>query len=211
MLSITQKCPIQSPSDELDISKVTYTGKGALFLDRDGIINKDTGYVFQKKQFIFYNDIYKLCELAKHHELPIIIITNQAGIARGYYSHNDFIDLTRWMICEFKKKQIEILHVYYAPFHPDFSDSNNEREEEWRKPRPGMINEAIRRYKLCPKKSIAIGDKETDMTAAKKAHIALRILVNSQCKYSEDATQVVNNLTDAMEIIKLHKHNTRNK
>ena len=89
----------------------------ALFLDRDGIINIDHGYVHKIDNFDFVEGIFELCKVAKKAGYSIFVITNQAGIARGYYSVADFEVLTKWMVGEFKKREIDIQHVYYCPHH----------------------------------------------------------------------------------------------
>ena len=79
--------------------------KTALFLDRDGIINHDYGYVYRKQNFHFLDGIFSLCRLAMKKHMKIIIVTNQSGIGRGYYTVEDFLSLTNWMMQEFLKKE----------------------------------------------------------------------------------------------------------
>jgi D-glycero-D-manno-heptose 1,7-bisphosphate phosphatase len=101
-------------------------------------------------------------------------VTNQSGIARGYYTENDFNKLTRWMIKEFKKREIEIKDVRFCPHHPDVTG-----ECECRKPKPGMILDLAKRYGIDLKNSIMIGDSARDIDAAKNAGIRKTYLVES--------------------------------
>ena len=106
----------------------------------------------------------------------IIIITNQAGIAKGYYNHDDFNKLSRWMLNEFVKQKINITKVYYCPHHPMFSDC------ECRKPKPGMIIKAKNEFNLDLENSYLIGDKESDIQAGEKAGIKnLKIIKKNSC------------------------------
>ena len=78
-------------------------GKPALFLDRDGVINRDSGFVSKVEDFEFFPEIIEICSISHRLKFPIVIITNQSGIGRGYFTEGDFWDLTRWMIDEFAK------------------------------------------------------------------------------------------------------------
>lgn len=136
----------------------------ALFLDRDGIINEDYGYVHKIEDFKFTDFIFDLCKKYQDQGYMIIVVTNQAGIAKGFYSEEDSIKLNHYMVNEFKKKGIIISKTYYCP-HRD-EDSCN-----CRKPKPGMFLQAIKEYNIDPIVSIAIGDKMSDLEAANKAGI----------------------------------------
>ena len=140
----------------------------ALFLDRDGTINVDYGYVYQVENFEFINGIFDLCQKAQEKGYLIIVITNQSGIARGYYTHEDFHHLNKFMIDEFAKRSINITDVFYCP------DLDGER----RKPNCGMFIEAKEKYNLDMKTSISLGDKERDIEAAKKAGVGKNFLFN---------------------------------
>jgi len=142
----------------------------ALFLDRDGVINEDYGYVYKKEDFKFKNGIFELLKLFKDYK--IFIVTNQSGIARGYYSENDFHKLMDWVKEEFKQKGIEIVDINFCPHHPDITGSC-----ECRKPNPGMILDLAKKYNIDLEKSIMIGDKKSDIEAANKAGIKKTYLV----------------------------------
>jgi len=157
----------------------------ALFLDRDGIINVDHGYVYKKESFEFKKGIFQLCQQAQKKGYIIIVITNQSGIARGYYSEQDFLVLTQWMKDEFMKQGITISDTFYCPHHPKVKQEGNDldkyrKECDCRKPKAGLIFSAEKKYHLNLTESIFIGDKYSDMEAAKVAIIPTRLLINSQ-------------------------------
>lgn len=148
--------------------------KKALFLDRDGVINHDFGHVHEIEKFNFIDGIFELCRLFQKKGFLLIVITNQAGIAKSYYGHEEFSRLTQYMLDEFKKEDVMISKVYYCPHHQDFTGPC-----ECRKPEPGMILEAAKEFKIDLSKSILIGDRISDIGAAKNAGIGTSILFNS--------------------------------
>jgi D-glycero-D-manno-heptose 1,7-bisphosphate phosphatase len=145
--------------------------KKALFLDRDGIINIDKGYVYKIEDFIFTDFIFDLALQYQQQGYLIIVITNQAGIARGYYTIEDFNVLTDWMVQKFYERGIHIAKVYFCPHHPDFTGVC-----ECRKPNTGMILDAQKEFDIDLKNSILIGDKESDIEAGRRAEIGELIL-----------------------------------
>ncbi|MCK4442306.1 MAG: D-glycero-beta-D-manno-heptose 1,7-bisphosphate 7-phosphatase, partial [Sulfurovaceae bacterium] len=146
----------------------------ALFLDRDGVINKEKNYLYKIEDFEFIDGVFETCRYFQKKGYLIIIITNQAGIARKKYSENDFKILTDWMLKEFENKDIKILKVYHCPHHPDFSG-----ECECRKPKPKMILDAQNEFNIDLKKSILIGDKNSDIEAGLNAKIGNNYLITT--------------------------------
>ncbi len=140
----------------------------ALFLDRDGTINIEKNYVYKIEDFEFINGIFEIISNYFNQGYLIIIITNQAGIARGLYSENDYNKLTDWMLDQFRIQGIHITKVYHCPHHPEISG-----ECECRKPKPGMILQAINEFNINPSKSILIGDKKSDILAGQNAGIGM--------------------------------------
>jgi len=167
----------------------------ALFLDRDGVINIDKNYVHKIKDFEFIDGIFDLCDFFQKKDFLIFIITNQAGIARGYYNEKDFSNLTTWMLKEFSKRGIEITKVYYCPHHPDFTGECN-----CRKPKPGMILRAKEEFNVDLTNSILIGDKNSDIEAGIKAGIKYNFLIQSATMEKENKfnVKVLNKLTDIL-------------
>ena len=138
----------------------------ALFLDRDGVINVDKGHVIRAEDFEFTKGIFELCRKYQNGGYLIIVITNQARIAKGVCSEDDFEILTLWMVEQFKKNGIKISKVYHCPHHPDITGPC-----DCRKPNPGMLIQAIKKFDLDITSCVLIGDKETDIEAGKRAGI----------------------------------------
>ena len=145
--------------------------KKAIFLDRDGVINEDTGYVILPKEFSFKDGIFEFCRFAQEKGYLLIVITNQAGIARGYYTEDDFHKLNDWMLKEFEIRGVHISRVYYCPYHPVYGIGEYKRESEDRKPNPGMILKAKAECGIDLKRSVLIGDKDSDIEAGQAAGI----------------------------------------
>lgn len=143
----------------------------ALFLDRDGVINIDYGYVSRKEEFIFNDDIFKVCREARKKNYKIFIITNQAGIGRGYYTKQEYLNLSMWVESFFQKKEIKIDKTYFCPHHPIHGLGKYKKDCKYRKPYPGMILRAKCEYKLNIEDSILIGDKISDIEAGDAAGI----------------------------------------
>lgn len=168
-----------------------------LFLDRDGVINQDLGYVHRREDFKFIDGIFDLCREAQRLGYWIFVITNQAGIGRGYYSESEFLELTDWMKNYFRSEGIEITAVYFCPFHPQYGMGKYKRESNCRKPRPGMILQAVEEFGVDLSRSVLVGDKPTDVEAGNAAGIISKILFDQEAKHSAalstDATVLVVN------------------
>ncbi len=143
----------------------------ALFLDRDGVINVEKNYVWRTEDFEFIPGIFELCALAQKRGFKLIVITNQAGIARGYYTETDFRHLTDWMLAAFRERGIGIDRVYHCPFHPTAGVGEYRQESFDRKPNPGMILKARADFALDLSKSVLIGDKDSDIEAGRAAGV----------------------------------------
>jgi D-glycero-D-manno-heptose 1,7-bisphosphate phosphatase len=143
----------------------------ALFLDRDGVINEDYGYVHKIENFHFREGIFEVCEAAQKARMKIIVVTNQAGIGRGIYSENDFQKLTSYMIAQFSLASVVISGIYHCPFHPTYGIGHFKQSSFDRKPNPGMLVKAASAHNINPKMSIMIGDRDTDKAAAESIGI----------------------------------------
>jgi D-glycero-D-manno-heptose 1,7-bisphosphate phosphatase len=128
----------------------------AAFLDRDGVINKDTGYLYKIEDFEFVDGIFDRLLDLKSKGYVFFVVTNQSGIGRGYYTKDDFNILTKWMIEQMKSKGIDILDVQYCPHQP--TDGC-----KCRKPNILMLENIASKYDIDIANSIFIGDKESDM------------------------------------------------
>jgi D-glycero-D-manno-heptose 1,7-bisphosphate phosphatase len=153
---------------------VTASGKRALFLDRDGVINHDSGYTSSVESFRFIDGIFELCRAAKRAGYLLIVVTNQAGIGRGYYSEQNFLLLTQWMCNRFDEEHASLTDVFHCPYHPEHGIGMYKQDSFDRKPHPGMLLRAAKKYDVDLKNSIMIGDKDSDMVAASNAGIGIR-------------------------------------
>ena len=133
--------------------------KKIIYLDRDGVINEDFGYVYKSDNFRFVNGVFEACKTFLNLGYEIVIVTNQSGIGRKYYSKNDFLKLTNWMLEEFKKNGINILNTYFCPHSP-------EDNCDCRKPNIGMIEQSLNDFNIDLKNSWLIGDKISDIETA---------------------------------------------
>jgi D-glycero-D-manno-heptose 1,7-bisphosphate phosphatase len=151
----------------------------AVFLDRDGVINQETGYVHKVDEFDFIDGVFAACRVMSKAGYRLIIITNQAGIARGYYTEDDFHLLTKWMLDTFRQQGVEIDGVYYCPHHPVYGVGGYRRDCDCRKPAPGMILHAAQEHSLDLQHSILVGDKVTDVEAGRAAGVGCCVLVQT--------------------------------
>lgn len=169
----------------------------ALFLDRDGVINVDHGYVYRPENFEFIPGIFDLVRMANESEYRVVVVTNQAGIGRGYYSEAQFHALMEWMRARFVEQGARIDAVYFCPFHPDHGVGLYKRESEFRKPGPGMLLQAGLECDLAFEASVMVGDKLSDMQAAEAAGVAHRFLYRAE--HSSDG---ITHVTDLAEVTK---------
>lgn len=156
--------------------------KPALFLDRDGVINVDHGYVHTPEKFEFVNGIFDVVSAANRAGYLVIVVTNQAGIGRGYYSETQFHSLTDWMRTKFAEHEGTIDAVYFCPYHPEYGIGEYKCESSFRKPAPGMLLQAKSELCIDLERSILIGDKLTDIAAGRAARIGTLLHFSGEIK-----------------------------
>lgn len=147
----------------------------ALFLDRDGVINRDDGYVHRIADFVWQDGIFDLARAACKAGLALVVVTNQSGIGRGLYTEAQFAELTAWMAARFAQEKAPLAATYHCPYHPQATVAAYRREHSWRKPAPGMLLAARDALDLDLHVSAMIGDRDSDMEAALAAGIGLRL------------------------------------
>jgi D-glycero-D-manno-heptose 1,7-bisphosphate phosphatase len=153
------------------------TLRRALFLDRDGVINEEIGYLFRTEEVRFVPGIVSLCQTARQLGYRIIVVTNQAGIARGYYTEDDFQRLMQWMQTELAREGVGFDAVYHCPFHPEHGLGEYRREHEDRKPGTGMLRRGAREFGVSLETSVMVGDRCTDVAAANAAGLRQAFLI----------------------------------
>lgn len=174
----------------------------ALFLDRDGVINVDFGYVHRPDQVVFVDGIFDLCRAARMRGFLIVVVTNQAGIARGLYSEAAFDTFTAWMRAQFDAAGAPIDGVYHCPHHPEHGKGVYLRRCSCRKPEPGLFVSALSDLAIDPGASVMVGDKPSDLEAARRAGIARRVLLTEARPADMDADDVsVASLSQARKLL----------
>ena len=147
-----------------------------IFLDRDGTINVDTGYTHDVSDFAFETNVIPGLELLRDAGFVFFIVTNQSGIAKGYYAEEDFYRFNNHAESRLALHGIDIRKTYFCPDHPTEGIGVYRRDSDWRKPHSGMMRQAIADLGLDPARTWAVGDKMRDLEAAAGAGIANLVL-----------------------------------
>ena len=168
--------------------------KKVIYLDRDGVINEDFGYVYKSDEFKFIDGVFEACKEFLTLGYKIVVVTNQSGIGRGYYTIDEFESLTKFMIDEFKKQQIDILKVYFCPHNPDENCT-------CRKPKSGMILQSLNDFSIDLENSWLVGDKLSDIECAKNGKVRNKILISNE-NIENDEFFVAKSLKDSLKYIK---------
>ncbi|MBF0191091.1 MAG: HAD family hydrolase [Magnetococcales bacterium] len=176
----------------------------ALFLDRDGVINEDRGYVHRIEEVAFVAGIFELTRRACESGYRVVVVTNQSGIGRGLYSEAQFHQLTAWMQGEFARQGAAIDRVYFSPYHPTAGVGAYRREDPSRKPGPGMILAARDDLQLDLAGSLLIGDRWSDIQAGIAAGVGRNLLLARQPLSAppEWPCAVINTLAEAMPFLR---------
>ena len=184
---------------------MVHNSMSALFLDRDGVINVDRGYVHRIEDFEFIPGIFELTRFAVQQlGWLVIVITNQAGIARGIYDEATYLRLTQWMCECFSARHAPISKVYHCPYHPEHGVGHYRRTHDWRKPLPGMILQAQIDFDLDLSSSVLIGDKISDIEAGAAAGIKMCVRIDPDGSLAlgiDPPHQVVRNLEEALSVL----------
>jgi D-glycero-D-manno-heptose 1,7-bisphosphate phosphatase len=146
------------------------TGRG-LILDRDGVVNEDSGYLYRVEECRFVDGIFELTQAFVARGFAIAIASNQSGIGRGYFTEADFERLMVWMTGEFARKGVPIAAVYHCPDHPTEGVGRYRRVNPWRKPGPGMLLQAAADLNLDLARSWTVGDQMSDIEAGRAAGV----------------------------------------
>lgn len=154
------------PGSSLDASL-----RCAVFLDRDGVVNFDLGYVHSAGQTRWIPGIFDFCRAARAAGFVLVIVTNQAGIARGLYQEDCFLQYTRWVHEQFKAQGAPLAATYYCPHHPTAGVGAGLCDCTCRKPKPGMLLAAAAALQLDLSRSILVGDTDSDLRAAADAGV----------------------------------------
>ena len=164
-MSENRQPQIQNPESKIQNPK----SAAAIFIDRDGTINEDLGYISTPEDLIVYPWVAEAVRLINEAGLKAIVVTNQSGIARGSCTEDDLRRIHDRMTSELWREGARIDAVYYCPHHPDYGDERYRRECQCRKPQPGMLRAAAREHDIDLGRSWVIGDKASDINLASAA------------------------------------------
>ena len=178
------------------------------FLDRDGVINKEINYLHKINDFQYADNAVKGMRRLQDLGYKIIIVTNQAGIAKGIFSEVDYHDLTKWYLSDLKNKGIDIIDVFYCPHHPNGEVDGYAVSCQCRKPCPGMILDAIKKYRIDAKCSLVIGDKLSDVEAGKRAGLSLLYLVRTGHILPDSIPEQIVVSNNILDVTKKLRHRT---
>ena len=173
----------------------------ALFLDRDGVINIEKHYLHKIEDFEFIPGIIEVMRQYRQEGYVLVVVTNQSGIGRGYYTEEAFWQLTEWMKQTLAAHGVIIDGVYFSPYHPEKGVGEYRRESDCRKPGPGMLLKAAEELKLDLEASVMLGDKESDVEAGQNAGLAQTIRLLEKGKTREDSKADVV-ICDVRELLK---------
>lgn len=151
----------------------------AAFLDRDGVINLDHGYVHRREDFAFVPGTLPACAQLHRRGFALVVVTNQSGIGRGLYGEDDYRQLTEWMSAEFAAAGAPLAGIYHCPHHPQAALPEYRCACDCRKPAPGMLLAAARALDLDLGRSVLFGDKASDIEAAAAAGVTHRVLLGT--------------------------------
>lgn len=180
--------------------------KKVVFLDRDGTINIEKSYLHKWEDFEFEKNAIEGLKKLKNLGYEFIVVTNQSGIGRGYYTEEDLISLNNQMVKKLKEYDIEILECFYCPHHPEKGIEKYKVQCNCRKPNPGMLLEGIKKYNVDINNSYMIGDKKGDLEAGKKAGLKSILVLTGYGKNTvkdiQDNYLIANDLLDVANLLK---------
>ena len=180
----------------------------AIFLDRDGTINVDHGYVHESDNFQFIPGVIDAMRELKKMGYALVVVTNQSGIARDIFTEDTFMHLTEWMDWSLADREIDLDGIYYCPHHPEGTREEYRQQCDCRKPQPGMLLSAQKELNIDMSASYMVGDKIDDMLAGKAAGVGIKVLVRSGKPVTEAAENaadwVIDSLADLPSRIKQH-------
>ncbi len=170
----------------------------AIFLDRDGTINVDHGYVHEIDDFQFIDGVIDALRELKKMGFLLVLVTNQSGIARGKFTEQQFMQLTEWMDWSLADREVDLDGIYFCPHHPDAVDAQYRQQCDCRKPQPGMLLAAQQQLNIDMAASYMVGDKLDDMLAGNAAGVGIKVLVRTGKKVTDESTAAADWVIDSL-------------
>ncbi len=183
-MSVAIDDPIMGGTEVL-MAAPPYGTRRALFLDRDGIINVNHGYVHTREATEWVPGVFDLARAAHRAGYLLVVATNQAGIARGYYTHAQFGDYTRWIHEQFSTQGAPLAATYYCPHHSEAGIGSLGVDCDCRKPKPGLLLRAAADLGIDLSVSVLVGDSPSDIEAADAAGVSVAILCRDTVRVAE--------------------------
>lgn len=176
----------------------TGNAKRAVFLDRDGVLNIDNDYVSKVDDFQFIDGVIDACGVLKEKGYLLVVITNQSGIARGYFSEEQFHTLTEWMDWSLSDRGVDLDGIYYCPHHAQKGVGEFKIECDCRKPKPGMLLSAIEELNIDIANSLLVGDKVSDIEAGIAAGLKTNYLVRTGKEITAEGEKIATAVFDSL-------------
>lgn len=170
----------------------------AIFLDRDGTVNVDHGYVHEIDDFQFIDGAIEAMQQLKKMGYALVLVTNQSGIARGMFSEDQFMQLTEWMDWSLADRDVDLDGIYYCPHHPEAAVEEYRQQCDCRKPQPGMLLSAMKELNIDMAASYMVGDKIDDVQAGKAAGVGTSVLVRSGKPVTPEGEAVADWVIDSL-------------
>jgi len=154
--------------------------RAGLLLDRDGVVNEDTGYLHRVEDCRFIDGVFEMVRAFVERGFAVAIVTNQSGIGRGLFGVEQFEHLMAWMRGEFERRGTSLDGVYHCPDHPTAGIGEFRRENPWRKPGPGMLLQAAADLELDLARSWCVGDRTSDIAAGQAAGVGMLVRLDRE-------------------------------
>ena len=175
--------------------------KPALFLDRDGVINEDTGYVYKIEDLTILDGVLEALQAIQDAGFQFFVVTNQSGIARGFYDEQDVAIIHAHIDEIFKASNIDIKEWFYCPHHVDGIREQYRMQCQCRKPKPGMLEQAVEKFPVDLERSWMIGDKKSDIEAGRAMNLRTIQILNDKYPKSDSADHYVESLWESVPIL----------
>jgi D-glycero-D-manno-heptose 1,7-bisphosphate phosphatase len=176
----------------------------AVFLDRDGTINVEKEYVYRVEEFEFVPGAIEGLQLLFRANIDIIVVTNQAGIAKGIFSESDLAAVNQHMITELLGHGVKLAGIYFCPHHPQATVPLYRKVCSCRKPNPGLLVTAMRQRGIAPSEAVMVGDRNSDVEAGRALRLTTYLVetgYGAREKHETNATYVVPDLLSAVNHI----------